>query len=129
MNLTNHEISQSVKDALDRKNMNIAQCCEAFNGHYKKEIKARKMKPLNKDFVSRVTRNAFKVPSQRILKLCEFLEVAVDPAARQDQLHILTSQIRQFESQSASDAGFERRYSNLRRFLAGLNLEQMFDDR
>ena len=128
MNLTNREISQSVKDALDRKNMNIAQCCEAFNVHYKKEIKARKMKPLNKDFVSRVTRNAFKVPSQRILKLCEFLEISAT-ADRQDQLHLLTSQIRQFENQSASDAGFERRYSNLRRFLTGLNLEQMFDDR
>ena len=127
MNLTNSEISRLVKDALNRKNMNIAQCCDAFNVRYRKEISAQEIKPLNKDFVSRVTRNAFKVSSARISKLCEFLEIE-ESSTKQDQLHILSNQIRQFENQSVKDASFERRYSNLRRFLSGLNLEQMFND-
>ena len=126
MNLTNLEISQLVKAALDKKQLNLQQCCEAFNVRYIEDIKVEKLKPLNKDFVSRVTRNAFKVPSPRILKLCEFLEIE-EPHLERNQLRILSDQISEFENQAAMNADFENRYSNLRRFLSGLNLKQMLN--
>ena len=128
MNITSLEISQSAKAALKAKQMSLQQCCEAFNIRYMEEIDARRLKPLNKDFVSRVSRNAFKVPSARVLKLCEFLEIK-KPHLAPDQLRILSDQIREFENQAATNAAFKNRYSHLHRFLSGLNLDQMLDSR
>ena len=128
MNITNLEISQSVKAALNAKQTSLQQCCEAFNSRYIEEIKARRLKPLNKDFVSRVTRNAFKVPSARVLKLCEFLEIE-EPHLAPDQLRILSDQIREFENQAATNTAFKNRYSHLHRFLSGLNLDRMLHSR
>ena len=128
MNITNREISQSVKATLNAKQLSLQQCCEAFNIRYMEEINARRLKPLNKDFVSRVSRNAFKVPSTRVLKLCEFLEIEESYLAP-DQLRILSDQIREFKKQAAMNTGFKKRYSHLHRFLSGLNLDQMLDSR
>ena len=128
MNITNLEISQSVKVALNTKQLSLLQCCEAFNIRYMEEINAGQLTPLNKDFVSRVSRNAFKVPSTRVLKLCEFLEIE-EPHLAPDQLRILSDQIREFENQAAMNTAFKNRYSHLRRFLSGLNLNRMLDSR
>ena len=128
MNITNLEISQSVKAALKAKQLSLQQCCEAFNIRYMEEVDAQRLKPLNKDFVSRVSRNSFKVPSTRVLKLCEFLEIE-EPHLAPDQLRILSDQIREFENQAAMNTAFKNRYSHLRRFLSGLNLDRMLDSR
>ena len=128
MIITNLEISQSVKAALNAKQMSLQQCCKAFNIRYMEEINARRLKPLNKDFVSRVSRNAFKVPSVRVLKLCEFLGIE-EPYLAPDQLQILSDQIREFENQAAMNTAFKKRYSHLHRFLSGLNLDRMLHSR
>lgn len=128
MNRTSFEISKAVKMALKKKQMKLEMCCEAFNVKYIEDIDSGKLKPLNKDFVSRVSRNAFKVPSERVLKLCEFLEIE-QSKYEPDQLQVLSDQIREFKVHAARNSDFEKRFSSLLKFLSGLNLEKMLHGR
>ena len=124
MNLSNSEISDLVKWKLRRKGMTLKKCCEAFNNKYFKEIQSEALSPLNKDFVSRIARNDFKVCSDRVEKLCEFLDIK-DSHGATDQLRILSSQISEFDRQAVEDADFKIKYSAIAKFLSGLNLENL----
>ena len=126
MNAINDAISRSVRMKLRSEGMSIERCCLAFNEMYFREIESGHLKPLNKDFVSRVSRNAFKIPSDRVLKLCEFLEIE-NNYVEQDQLRILSDQILKFKLDAERNSEFSNRYSSLLRFLTGLNLEKMLD--
>ena len=124
MNLSNSEISNLVKRKLRPKEMTLKKCCEDFNNKYFKEIESEALSPLNKDFVSRVARNDFKVCSDRVVKLCEFLDIRASHGAT-DQLRILSDQISEFDRQAVEDADFKTKYSAIAKFLSGLNLENM----
>ncbi|TMO88112.1 hypothetical protein [Pseudoalteromonas ruthenica] len=53
----------------------MAECVEAFDNCYMAEISKGEKSSMNKDFISRVKNDGFKVVSQRVLDLCEFLGV------------------------------------------------------
>ena len=116
-----------VKSAILARKMTLEECCKGFNEKYAKEIMAGSVKPLNKDFLSRVTRNKFKVCSNRILKLCEFLEIE-DFGAAFNHLEVLINQINEFEKQAEADAGFKARFSAIANFLNGLNLKKILGE-
>lgn len=124
MDIPNSKTSKLVKSAILAKKMNLEECCKAFNDKYSEEISSGRMKALNKDFLSRVTRNNFKVCSGRILKLCEFLEIE-GLSAQPDQLQVLTNQIDEFEKQLETDPDFKARFSAIANFLTGLNLKKI----
>ena len=107
--------------------MTLLECCKAFNSAYSAEIEADSIRPLNKDFVSRVTRNEFKVCSPRISKLCEFLEI-YETESRTDPLQVLSDQVCKFREQATRDDEFRTRYSAVEKFLSGLNLQKLFDE-
>lgn len=127
MNLPNSEISKRVQRRMQEKGLTLSKCCDAFNTIYHREIEEGSIRPLNKDFLSRVGRNAFRVCSPRILKLCEFLEIH-ESSSKWDPLRLLPDQIRQFREQAGNDTEFRTRYSVLERFLCGLNLENLLDE-
>ena len=125
---SNLVISRLVKSALRANEMSLEECCKSFNNKYLKEIEAGNVRPLNKDFLSRVTRNDFKVFSVRISRLCEFLEIE-EPHVEPDRLRILSNQIGEFENRASLDTDFKFRYSAIVNFLSGLHLERMLDER
>ena len=124
MNLSNSEISDLVKQKLRHNGMTLKKCCESFNNKYFKEIQSEALSPLNKDFVSRVARNDFKVCSDRVVKLCAFLDIRASHGAS-DQLRILSDQISEFDRQAVEDTDFKTKYSAIAKFLSGLNLENL----
>lgn len=127
MSLPNDEISRRVQQQLRQKGMTLSQCCDAFNFKYSEEIKANFIRRLNKDFLSRIARNDFKVCSVRISKLCEFLEID-QAGSSQGPLQVLSDQIREFSEQASKDARFRSRYSAVEKFLSGLNLQKLLDE-
>ena len=127
MNLSNVEISRRIHQRVQEKRLTLLQCCEAFNSAYSSEIEANAIKPLNKDFLSRVIRNEFKVITPRISKLCEFLDIR-EARSPQDSLQVLSYQIRQFREQASNDSQFRNQYSAVEKFLSGLNLQKMFNE-
>ncbi|MDE0292525.1 MAG: hypothetical protein OXK19_08515 [Candidatus Dadabacteria bacterium] len=127
MDLSNDRTSKLVKSAILARKMTLEECCKAFNEKHVKEIMAGSVKPLNKDFLSRVTRNKFKVCSSRILKLCEFLEID-DSGVAFNHLEVLTNQINEFGKQIEADAGFKARFSAIANFLNGLNLKKILGE-
>lgn len=127
MNLTNSEIARQVKLRLKERDLTLDSCCDAFNLKYSDEMNANNMRPLNKDFVSRITREDFKVCSPRISKLCEFLEIR-DADSAAEPLMALSREIGEFKKYSNSNKEFKSRFPAVGRFLSGLNIEQMFDD-
>ena len=124
MNISNNELSKLVKAALNDQGLSLESCCKRFNSKYSAQIRQKKIKPLNKDFLSRVTRNDFKVCSERISKLCEFLKID-STSSRGEPLKLLSAQIRDFEMQAKSDGAFRQKYSAIFNFLMGLNLSQI----
>ena len=127
MDIPNNRASKLVKSVILAKRMTLEECCKAFNKKYAKEIKTGFVKPLNKDFLSRVTRNKFKVCSDRILKLCEFLEIE-DSGVALNHLEVLKNQISEFEKQVEADTGFKARFSAIANFLNGLNLKKILGE-
>lgn len=125
MNISNQDLSRLVKEALNDQELSLESCCKHFNNRYLKEINQGEIKPLNKDFLSRVTRNDFKVWSGRISKLCEFLKIQEKKGTSIDPLNLLSNQIKDFEEQMNSDKEFRKKYSAVFNFLAGLNLNQI----
>ncbi len=125
MNVTKKNLSRLVKRALISKNLSLEECCYLFNNKHLGLIESKKMKPLNKDFVSRVSRNDFKVISERVSKLCEFLEIERIPVEN-DPLELLASQIDVFEKEIDSDINFKNKYSAIHAFLNGLNITQFY---
>lgn len=69
------QLSADIKVAVKRKGFTLAECVEAFDNRYKTEIEEGEKSPMNKDFISRAKNDGFKVVSQRVLDLCEFLDV------------------------------------------------------
>ena len=124
MDIPNSKTAKLVKLAISAKKMSLEECCKAFNDKYSKEIGSGYMRPLNKDFLSRVTRNKFKVCSDRVLKLCEFLEIS-ELDGQLDPLQVLTDQISEFEKQVQTDTGFKAKFSAIASFLTGLNLKKI----
>ena len=127
MNMTNTEISRLVRRHIQLNEVTLLSCCDAFNIKYQAEINAGSMKPLNKDFISRVARNEFKVCTTRISKLCEFLKIK-EANNTTDQLQVLSEQVTNFREQASKDKEFRKQYSAVEKFLSGLNLEKMFDE-
>lgn len=127
MNMTNIEISRLVRQKLQYKGMTLIECCNAFNARYQAEIKTGSTKRLNKDFLSRVVRNDFKVCTERISKLCEFLGVRTAHSTK-GQLQILSDQICELRRQSDRDAEFRNQFFAVEKFLSGLNLKKMLDE-
>lgn len=74
---TNYELSLLVKQVLEKKEWSLRCCCNQFNNKYKNEIKKGQIKPIDKDFVRRITANDFKVQSDRVLDFCIFLGINV----------------------------------------------------
>lgn len=72
MNLTNYEISQYVEQALESKNWTVRRCAEAFNDWASEQSINL---AIDKDFVQRVKSNKFKIQNNRVLKLCDFLNI------------------------------------------------------
>ena len=124
MDIPNGKTAKLVKSAISAKKISLEECCKAFNERYSEEINSGAMKALNKDFLSRVTRNNFKICSDRVLKLCEFLEIEKSDK-QSDPLQVLTDQINEFEKQVRTDAGFKAKFSAIASFLAGLNLKRI----
>jgi len=124
MNISNKELSKLVKTALDDKCLSLESCCTLFNNKHLDQIEKGEIKPLNKDFLSRVTRNNFKVCSNRISKLCEFLKIE-EVSEHDEPLQLLSVQICNFEKQAESDDEFRNKYSAIFNFLTGLNLSQI----
>ena len=127
MELTNREVAQRVKQRTKERYGTILKCCNAFNVRYAAEIDAGYQRSLNKDFVSRVTRNDFKVHTERISKLCEFLEVR-DASSSGAGLSALSHQIHEFREKSRQDIEFGTRFAAVERFLSGLNLESFVNE-
>lgn len=128
MNMTNAEISRLVKRHIQLNGMTLLECCDAFNAKYSLEIDECSTLPLNKDFLSRIVRNDFKVCTDRISKLCEFLEIK-EARNSMDRLQVLSDQVSKFREQASEDKEFRKQFSAVEKFLSGLNLEKMFDDR
>ena len=127
MDLPNAEIARRVRQRMKQKGMTLVTCCDAFNSTFSEEIDANATRPLNKDFLSRVARNNFKVCSPRISKLCEFLDIH-EGTGSQGALQVLSDQVRQFREHAANDVQFRKRYSAIERFLSGLNLQRLLDE-
>ena len=86
-----------------------------FQRKYAKNITAGSVKPLNKDFLSEVTKDKFKVYSSRKLQLCEFLEIGNSGVvlnhlsrnlSRSDKADQINKSRRQIETDAGSKAGF-----------------------
>ena len=127
MNLTNSEIALQVEQRLNDSRLTLEECCNDFNIKYSDEIEAGITKPLNKDFLSRVKREAFRVYSPRISKLCEFLEIE-EALGIGEPLQDLSREIEEFRNYSNKHTGFRNRFPTVGKFLSGLNLKQMFDE-
>lgn len=126
MHLTNNEIAQHVRRKLDQDNMTLSKCCDDFNSKYSTEIATNVTKPLNKDFLSRVSRNQFKVCTTRVLKLCEFLNIPSTESAP-NPLEVLSEQIAQFREELNKDDQLRKKFATIERFLSGLNLQELRD--
>ncbi|MXZ13853.1 MAG: hypothetical protein F4Y78_07635 [Candidatus Dadabacteria bacterium] len=124
MNIPNSKTAKLVKQAISARKMSLEECCRAFNAKYSEEINSGAVRALNKDFISRVTRNNFKICGSRILKLCEFLEIK-EPDRQPDPLQVLIDQIGEFEKRVQTDASFKAKFSAIASFLVGLNLKRM----
>lgn len=74
-NLTSYEISCAINNALIDRKWSIRKCCQQYNLSKKNEIHNCIIKPLDKDFVQRVKNNRFSLISDRVLELCDFLEI------------------------------------------------------
>jgi hypothetical protein len=72
MNLTNYEISQHVELVLQTKKWTVRKCAEAFNCWASEQSIEL---TVDKDFVQRVKSNKFKIQNDRVLKLCDFLNI------------------------------------------------------
>lgn len=72
MNLTNYEISQHVEQALETKKWTVRKCAEAFN-YWSSEQSIGLT--IDKDFVQRVKSNKFRIQNDRVLRLCDFLNI------------------------------------------------------
>lgn len=68
-NLTTLEISTAVARSLREKKWTVTECCNYYNSRSKRPNR------LQKDFVHRVKKNNFSVISQRVVDLCDFLEI------------------------------------------------------
>jgi diphthamide synthase subunit DPH2 len=73
--LSNLEISIAVNDALKARGWSVRKCSESFNINYLDEIKTFKVSAMDKDFIQRVKQNKFKVVNNRVLNLCDFLNI------------------------------------------------------
>ena len=127
MNLPNSEISRRVRRRMQEEGLTLLKCCDAFNAEHSEAIEAKSIRPLNKDFLSRVARNDFKVFTTRVSRLCEFLDIH-EARSTQDPLQVLSGQVRQFREQASNDVEFRNRYSAVEKFLSGLNLQKLLDD-
>ena len=127
MNMTNSEIAQRVRNRLGQDGMTLSKCCDEFNAKHAADISANATRPLNKDFLSRVSRNQFKVCTARIARLCEFLDIQ-SPESVPHPLEILCEQIADFRREINKDADFREKYAAIERFLAGLNLQELLDE-
>lgn len=121
MNIANLNVSTSIKQRLKEKDMTLEDCCKAFNNKHKEEILNKLVRPLNKDFLSRATRGNFKVLNERILKLCEFLEIK-DPQKIKMHSYGLFEQINQFETLAKKNPTLKERFPQILTLLEALKL-------
>ncbi len=119
--LPHSDIADSISQAIHAKGWTLEECCEQHNLKYKKHIKNKELRALNKDFLSRVKRKKFEVLSTRILKLCEFLEVRTTRQKNDNQpLVTLSEQIIDFEKYLLDNPLLVKRFGGLMNFLTAL---------
>ncbi len=118
-NLTNIEISRRIKQELDNRKWTLERCCYEYNLLFSKEIDAKKVTSLNKDFLSRVSREGgFKVLSERIAKICEFLTIDIENESR---AKLLSEEIKSFQEEVLTNKKMERNYKTLTEFLTEIS--------
>ena len=126
MDLPQQEISKRIRLQLKRRRLTLEACCKAFNSRYSRDIESGFVRPLNKDFLSRVSRGRFKVSSERVSKLCEYLEVGEFDELG-ETLKVLSRELEEFGRQSEVSAEFRAKFPTIRKFLIGLNLQGLVD--
>lgn len=123
--LTDKELSKAVDLALREDGRSLENICNDYNSMYLKEIQKGKRKPLNKDFISRLRNNRFKVRSKRVLFFCEFL--GVEPNKKESQPTILEQQVREltlFIRKQKNAPEFEELWNFLGKIFANTNLQK-----
>ncbi len=68
-------IAQRVQAALLAREWSVRRCAQEFNNAFAQEIINGGVEKLDKDFVQRVRMNKFRVVSERVVKLCAFLNI------------------------------------------------------
>jgi len=110
--LTALEISNAVKDAIDRLDKSIRQICQDFNnddgflGKY-----CPRPKPLDKDFIQRIKSNRFEVISDRVLILCDYLNI--DTHISSDKYKSLQEEFSMLERLARSNPQIENKLKSL----------------
>ncbi len=93
--LTDKELSKAVDLALREDGRSLEKICDDYNSMYSKEISQRTVRPLNKDFVSRLRNNRFKVRSERVLLFCDFLGINLNK--EKSQIAVIEQQAKELE--------------------------------
>lgn len=93
--LTDKELANAVDIALREDNRSLEKICEDFNQLYSIDINEGSKKPLNKDFISRLRNNNFRVRTERILYFCEY--IGVDLQQKPSRLNAIEQQVRELE--------------------------------
>jgi hypothetical protein len=125
IDLPHSDIADSISSAIQTKGWTLEECCLEYNRKYKKDIKNNDLRPLNKDFLSRIKRKRFEVLSSRIVKLCEFLNVPTTKGSRDQKndnqpLIALSHQIHDFEQYLSNNPSLSERFSGLVHFLSAI---------
>lgn len=68
-------LSKLIFDAIKHRSYTYDECSKAFNIEFGKDIKAERIKPLNKDLLYRIKKNNYSLASTRVAKLCDFLNI------------------------------------------------------
>jgi hypothetical protein len=114
--LTNFQIAEQVKNELFRQGLSLRKCCEAFNAEYSAEIKAG-FPCLDKDFVQRIKNNNFEINSERVSKLCDFLNIDVPKHQSQEESK-LKQEFLQIEAAVQSNPSIEKQIRGLLKNIA-----------
>ena len=76
--LTNSEISLAVRQAIKDRHFSVRACSDAFNLARQDEICSKKIEAMDKDFIQRIRSNKFKVVTERVSNLCDFLGIDIN---------------------------------------------------
>lgn len=118
---TKYTLSRQIRHAVKQQHGSLYSCVKSFNNKYIKEISSGEIQRLNKDFVSRLQQGKFKVVSERISIICEFLDIDIhSPSHHREpsslgQLGFELEAFKEFAQKSSPE--LEKRYPVLFEFL------------